>query len=185
MTEEEARELTYGVFPDLDREVRILKERAEIAAVVRDEARESEVRLATFRLGAHTYGVTLDAVFAITLVQSITPLPGVGAGLVGLINVRGRHVTALDLGAFLQASGENRDRPIADFGKAVTVAYADRRLAFLCEEVLAVRDLFPGDLHPIEGVEALAPIQQIGPDSVQVLELSILFSDPRLSGNPR
>jgi purine-binding chemotaxis protein CheW len=185
MTDDEARQVAFGVFPDLDRDVRILKERAELAAVVRGEERESEVRLATFHLGMHTYGVALDAVFAITLVQSITPLPGVGAGLVGLINVRGRHVTALDLEAFLGAPGENRNRHIADFGKAVTVAFADRRLGFLCEEVLPVRDLYPGELQAIEGVEDLAPIRQVGPDSVQVIDLNALFSDPRLSGAKR
>jgi purine-binding chemotaxis protein CheW len=181
-TNDEARELALGAFPDRDRELRILKERAELAAQVRGEESESEVRLATFRLGPHVYGVPLDAVFAITLVQSITPLPGVGGGLIGLIMVRGRHVTALDLSVFLGTPGETRNRHIADFGKSVTVAFADRRLAFLCEEVLAVRDLSQGDLHPLDGAEDVAPIRQVGPDALQVIDLAALFSDPRLFG---
>jgi chemotaxis signal transduction protein len=185
VTDEEARELSYGVFPDMDREVRVLRARAEVAALVREVERESEQRLATFRLGQHTYGVSLESVFAITLVQSITPLPGVGAGLVGLIGVRGRHVTALDLETFLGTPGEGAQRRIADFGKAVTVAFADRRLAFLCEEVLAVLDLFPGDLRPLEVASEVSAVQQIGAGGVQVLDLPALFSDPRLSGTRR
>ena len=185
MTDEEARELTYGVFPDMDREVRILRERAEAAAVVRGEERESELRLATFRVGAHTFGVPLEAVFAITLVHSITPLPGIGAGMVGLIGVRGRHVTSLDLDAFLGPPSESANRRIADFGKAVTVVFADRRLSFLCEEVLAVLELFPGDLHPLEGTTDLSVVQLVGPDGVQLIDLPALFRDPRLSGTRR
>lgn len=185
MTDEEARELTFGVFPDLDREVRILRERAEVAAVVRGDERESDVRLATFRVGARVYGVPLESVFAITLVQAITPLPGIGAGMVGLIGVRGRHVTSLDLDAFLGAPSENANRRIADFGKAVTVAFADRKLAFLCEEVLAVQELFPGDLQPLEGATPLTVVQLLGPDGVQLIDLPALFRDPRLSGTRR
>jgi chemotaxis signal transduction protein len=182
VTDEEARELTFGVFPQLDREVRILRERAEVAALVRGDELESDLRFATFRVGAQTYGVPLEAVFAITLVQSITPLPGVGAGMVGLIAVRGRHVTSLDLEAFLGAPSESANRRIADFGKAVTVAFADRKLAFLCEEVLAVQEMFQLDLRPLEGVTELDVVQRVGPEGVQLIDLPALFRDPRLSG---
>ena len=185
MTDEEARELTFGLFPDLDREVRLLRERAAVAAVVREKERESESRLATFRVGTHIFGVPLESIFAITLVQSITPLPGVGAGLVGLIGVRGRHVTSLDLDAFLGTPNESANRRIADFGKAVTVVFADRRLAFLCEEVLAVQELFPGELRPLEGATDTSVVQFIGPDGAQLLDLPTLFRDPRLSGMRR
>jgi chemotaxis signal transduction protein len=185
MTDEEARELTFGVFPDLDREVRILRERAETAAVVRKDERESDVRIATFRLGEQVYGLPLESVFAITLVHSITPLPGVGTGLVGLIGVRGRHVTSLDLEAFLGTPSKNAQRRIADFGKAVTVAFADRKLAFLCEEVLAVQELFLGDLRPLEGATELAVVKLVGSEGVQLIDLPALFGDPRLSGSRR
>jgi chemotaxis signal transduction protein len=182
VTEEEARELTFGAFPDVDRDVRVLRERAAIAAQVRGDERESDVRLATFRVGDRIFGVALESVFAITLVQSITPLPGVARGLVGLIAVRGRHVTAVELDAFLGAPAETANRRIADFGKAVTVAFADRKLALLCEEVLAVRELFAKDLQPLQGTTDNAVIQRVGPDGVQVIDLAALFADARLSG---
>lgn len=163
-----------------EKERRILERRAALAAAARDEVREPAGRLLVFRAAGQAYGVDLSMVSAVSMIRAMTPLPGVPRALAGLLNVRGRNVTAVDLGLFF--GGRAREsRRIVDAGKAVTVALEGREIAFIAEELDGIRDFFDGDLQPVSAAPASDPVKAVTKDGIHVLDLPSLFQDPRLA----
>jgi purine-binding chemotaxis protein CheW len=81
-------------------------------------------RMVLFVVGEHRFAVPIGDIREIIPARPYTPLPGSGAHVCGLINLRGRIVTVVDLGARLRlppASGhpdhsivivEHRGRPV-------------------------------------------------------------------------
>jgi purine-binding chemotaxis protein CheW len=163
-----------------EKDRKILERRATAAAAHREQAREPSGRLLVFSAAGQAYGIDLAHVSAISMIRSMTPLPGVPRALAGLLNVRGRNVTAVDLGLFF--GGRAKDaRRIVDAGKAVTVGFASREIAFIAEELSGIRELFEGDLELLTGASAQDPVKSVTKDGVYVLDIAALFQDPRLS----
>jgi chemotaxis signal transduction protein len=108
----------------------------------------------------------------------------VPSALVGLIGVRGRHVTAIDLALFLEGRGAAPSadrRHIADASKAILVQQGAREVALLCEELVGIRELYRGDLRALQGAAPNAVVKQIGPEGMQAIDVPALFADERLS----
>lgn len=58
-------------------------------------------RLVLFEVGEHRFGIPIESIREIVDPRPCTPLPGSPAFVCGLINLRGRLVTVLDLGGRL------------------------------------------------------------------------------------
>ena len=54
--------------------------------------------LVCFRIGAETFGVPISAVKEIVRVQAITKVPGTPEFMPGVVNLRGRILSVVDLG---------------------------------------------------------------------------------------
>lgn len=158
----------------------ILRRRAELAAIAREEERDPDVRLLLFRGAGELFATDLRAVSAITIIRALTPLPGVPRALAGLLNVRGRHVTAIDLGLFLPGRASTQ-RKIVDAAKAITVFLGKRDVALIAEEVVGIREVYHADLTGIAAANADDPVKALGPDKSLVLDVAALFRDPRLA----
>lgn len=61
----------------------------------------AQERMVLFVVGGHRFGVSIDRIREIIPARPYTPLPGSGDHVCGLINLRGRIVTVIDLGARL------------------------------------------------------------------------------------
>lgn len=59
-------------------------------------------RMALLVVGEHRFAVSIDRIREIIPARPYTPLPGSGPHVCGLINLRGRIVTVVDLGARLR-----------------------------------------------------------------------------------
>src|SRR5215212_9306255 len=70
------------------------------SAALMDEAAEPE-RMVLFVVGEHRFAVPVARIREIIPARPYTPLPGSAAFVCGLINLRGRIVTVVDLGARL------------------------------------------------------------------------------------
>ena len=161
----------------------ILQRRAWAAAARREDLEEPERRLVAFRVAEQLYGLPLEAVGAVAFLRTMVALPGVPSALVGLIGVRGRHVTAIDLALFLEGRGAapaTASRHIADASKAILVQHDGRELAILCEELVGIRELYRGDLRSVQGTLGNAVVRVVGPAGIQLLEVAALFADERL-----
>lgn len=68
----------------------------------------AERQLVVFRLGHETFGVDIDKVREIIKVKKATTIPRCEEFVAGIINLRGRTVTVIDLGKRLGMSGTER-----------------------------------------------------------------------------
>lgn len=108
--------------------------------------------------GERMYAVPLERVREILTPQPLTRLPGCDAEVAGLIGVRGRIVTVLDLGRILGR------RPAISLPehRLLLVDHEERIVGLAVEEASAVLD---GDLRPpVPERERLAGVDPEGPE---------------------
>lgn len=127
----------------------IWKRRAEHLAQipVREDTGE-QIQLLIFRLGREYYGVEARFVFDIRVTSDITLVPRVPDWVVGVVNMRGRILSVIDLRRFFNLPGSQSvgDKTPQAEGQPVSyqvlVETPEMELALLVDEVLAVED-FP------------------------------------------
>ena len=66
--------------------------------------------LVCFRIGKEAFGVDIFAVREIVKAQEITPVPGTNDYVLGIINLRGKIISVMDLAARLGLGAANVDR---------------------------------------------------------------------------
>lgn len=83
----------------------------------------------------------------------LTRIPGTSGMVRGLMNLRGRPVTVLDLATTLKGSGVGTD-PAPEGGQVVVVEYGGRWVGLAVDRVLDVTPVSvePGDTEALEGV---------------------------------
>lgn len=99
-------------------------------------------RMALFVVGEHRFGVGIDRIREIIPARPYTPLPGSGSHVCGLINLRGRIVTVVDLGArlHLPPAAANPDHSI------VIVEHRGKLAGLAVEEVSRIVNVDPAAL---------------------------------------
>jgi purine-binding chemotaxis protein CheW len=115
---------------------------ADAAAVAADEVVEPE-RMVLFVVDGHRFGIPIDRIREIIPSRPYTPLPGSGAHVCGLINLRGRIVTVLDLGARLNLPPA-RSHPDHSI---VIVEHQGKLVGMAVEEVARIASVDPGSLE--------------------------------------
>lgn len=115
--------------------------RAAPDEVLPDEA--STRRIVLLGAGGHWFGVAIEAIREIIPPRPYTPLPGSEPFVCGLINLRGRIVTVIDLGARLGL------RPASDVPEhsVVILEHAGRLVGMAVEEVSRIVRFDPDRLE--------------------------------------
>ena len=113
---------------------------------IADGETEGEValeRMALLVVGEHRFGITIDRIREIIPARPYTALPGSGSHVCGLINLRGRIVTVLDLGARLNLppASAHPDHSI------VIVEHRGKLAGLAVQEVDRIVDVDPAALH--------------------------------------
>jgi chemotaxis signal transduction protein len=99
-------------------------------------------RMALLSVGEHRFAVAISRIREIIPAREYTPLPGSGAHVCGLINLRGRIVTVIDLGArlHLPPASANPDHSI------VIVEHRGKLAGLAVEDVTRIVDVDPAAL---------------------------------------
>jgi purine-binding chemotaxis protein CheW len=105
------------------------------------EAPEPE-RMVLFVVGEHRFAVPIGRIREIIPTRPYTPLPGSGAHVCGLINLRGRIVTVVDLGARLGLPPASR----LPEHSIVIVEHRAKLAGLAVEEVARIVTVDPGTL---------------------------------------
>ncbi|HEX6749672.1 MAG TPA: chemotaxis protein CheW [Longimicrobium sp.] len=111
------------------------------SAALEDEAAEPE-RMVLFVVGEHRFAVPIGRIREIIPARPYTPLPGSGGHVCGLINLRGRIVTVVDLGARLGLPPASR---IPEHS-IVIVEHHAKLVGLAVEEVARIVAVDPGSL---------------------------------------
>jgi purine-binding chemotaxis protein CheW len=100
-------------------------------------------RMVLFVVGAHRFGVPIGRIREIIPGRAYTPLPGSEAFVCGLINLRGRIVTVVDLGARLGLAPASSH---PDHG-IVIVEHRGKLVGLAVQEVARIVAADPGTLQ--------------------------------------
>ena len=100
------------------------------------------MRAAIVSLGGEQFTIDLQNVREVFVVESITPVPGMPAGLVGVTNLRGSVVPLLDLRQMIGLAAENAQR------YAVVVKHGNWQVGVLVDTVPEIRTLSKDQFLP-------------------------------------
>ncbi len=156
----------------------ILEERAQALALPDPgvDADPGEEML-TFQLGQDTYGLPVIYIREIRLLGSYTRLPSVPPYIVGLVNVRGRLLTVLDIRPMLDIA----PTPPVATAFLLIVAAQKMEIGLLADTVIEICHI--GELAPTPATttgRGSAWIRGIDRYLHVVIDPSLLFKDPLL-----
>jgi purine-binding chemotaxis protein CheW len=139
---------------------------------------ERSEEIATFRLGDAGYGIPARYIREVQLLGNYTPLPFTPPFVVGLVNVRGRLLTMLDIRPLL----EMPPAPPQPNAFLVVLSTSAIEVALLADLVIEVR---PGDNHlaPMPSTAAgrgVAWARGVDRHLNLILDPPTLLADPRL-----
>lgn len=114
----------------------ILKQRAmELAKPPKVEARGARlIEILEFTLGQERYAFRTSCVREVFPLTEITPLPGLPAYVLGVVNVRGRILSVMDIRRLLEFGNVG----LTNLNKAIILHNGDMELAILADEVAGV-----------------------------------------------
>ena len=164
--------------------------RAERLAQMPVKPEEGEqIQLALLRLGREVYGLDVEYVLDIRPVEprSVTPVPRVPAWVAGVVNLRGRIFSVVDLQRFLGlAPTENADGG-APTRFLTVVETPEMELALIVDEVLPMETVTVSRIQDATGtVRGIRPEYMRGladrsnGDSMVILDLPALLADRQI-----
>lgn len=132
-----------------------------------------------FTLGGETYAVDVSHVERIDTPQEITPVPCTPEFVTGLINLRGKILTVLDVHKLLGLEG----LPAREGAQVIAVHAAGLEVGVLADQALGVRALSLSELHPaLPSTTRVAAeyTRGVTPDMVVLLDLEALLASERV-----
>lgn len=153
MAEEQGRETIAGAGDASGADAvymhKIWERRAtRLAQVPQQENLGVHIPLVLIRLGTETYALDAHHVFEIRTVEQITPVPRTPTWVAGIVNVRGRVISVLDLRRFLKLTDrETPEEKSVEVPEAtpeqfiVVVETSKTDLALLVDEVLTLKSV--------------------------------------------
>ena len=102
----------------------------------------STMRAAIISLGGELFTIDLKSVREVFVVESITPVPGMPSGLVGVTNLRGTVIPLLDLRPMFSLNAE------AALRHAVVVQHGNWQVGVLVDTVPEIRILSKDQFFP-------------------------------------
>jgi purine-binding chemotaxis protein CheW len=137
----------------------ILKARAR--ALAQEPQRPAEVheilKIVEFRLASEIYGIGSIHVREVYPLKDFTSLPGVPAFVLGIVNVRGRILSIVDLGNFFNLP----KRGLGQLNQLIILHNPKMEFGILADEILGTRSIALDSLQAIP-----ATISGIGADYV-------------------
>jgi purine-binding chemotaxis protein CheW len=175
---------------------------AQIARAIEAEETGNQIEIVVVRLGDELYGIEADFVLDIRPLNKITPVPRVPDWVSGVVNLRGRIISVLDLQRFLglnPAEKKSVNEPVLPH--LVLVETPTMELALLVDEVVGIQKIpftriqevgIMGGKLPVEYVQGVF-IENVAdndkttssdsskkPSPLVVLNLSALLADKHL-----
>lgn len=105
-------------------------------------AESSDIRAVIISLSGEIFTIDLKSVREVFIVESITPVPGMPSGLVGVTNLRGTVIPLLDLRPMF---GLNAERALQ---YAVVVKHGSRQIGILVDRAPEIRTIATDQFLP-------------------------------------
>lgn len=161
---------------------RIMEERARaLARPLQAEEPADTLQLVLMTLGPERYGVDSRRAREVHPLADLAPVPGTPPFWAGIVNVRGTLYPVLDLHRYLElpeaGASEGTKKVLLVSGSSLTIG-------LLVDDAPGIRRLPAGAIGPpIGGTSESARriVRGVTDDSLTVLDVDALLSDPRLT----
>ena len=134
-----------GCVPSPEDTRHILKERAAILArETEKKADEDSIEVVEFLLANEHYGIESHFIREVYPLKDYTPLPGVPPFVLGLLNVRGRIISVIDIKKFFDMP----EKGLSDLNKVIIIHDDKMEFGILADAILGVRNIALRELSP-------------------------------------
>jgi purine-binding chemotaxis protein CheW len=138
--------------------------------------------LLEFRLAQERYAVESRYVQEVHPLKELTPLPCTPPFVVGVVNVRGRIVSVLDLKKILELP----EKGLTDLHRVILVRGEDFEVGILADVIVGVRFVLENTLQPslptLTGLRA-EYLKGVTAERLIILDLKRILADPKIIVN--
>jgi purine-binding chemotaxis protein CheW len=159
---------------------RILQARAQaLAQAPAEESADSIAQVVIFALGDESYGIGATHVENIYPLEGLTPVPCTPDFVVGIVNLRGRIFSVIDLHSFMGLGTVTVDENT----QVIAVSVAGLEVGLLANDVHSVGALSLSNLEPVlPTVTHIAAeyTRGVTPEMIVLLDLEAIMQDRRM-----
>jgi purine-binding chemotaxis protein CheW len=174
-----AERLHRGIPPEKEKE--ILKARAQSLAreIDREETHVERLEVLEFFLASERYGIELSRVRETIPLKQFSPVPCTPSFVLGLINVRGRILSVIDIKKFFDLP----EKGLTDLNKVIILHDGGMEFGILADAVNGIREISLAGLQP--SLPTLTGIRQeylkgVTEERMVVLDGAKLLSDKKI-----
>jgi purine-binding chemotaxis protein CheW len=158
----------------------ILKARARALAREPEQAAAQEfLEIIEFRLGSETYGLESTFVGEVYPLKDFTPLPGTPPFVLGIVNVRGRILSVVNLKKFFNLP----DKSLGQLNRLIILRNDQMEFGVLADAILGVRSIALNTLQvtppTVSGIGA-EYLRGVTGERVVVLDVEKILGDEKI-----
>ncbi|CCK80062.1 chemotaxis protein CheW [Desulfobacula toluolica] len=169
-------------FPaDPDKKIKILKKRAQLLSreTGKIEGKKAQIEIVEFVLAYENYAIESKYISEVYPLKEFTAIPCTPNFVLGIINVRGRIISIIDLKKFFDLP----DKGIADFNKVIIISSELNEFGIVVDSITDVRSIMTSEIQPslptLTGVRE-EYLKGILEDRIVVLEAAMILSDSKI-----
>ena len=170
--------------PEPERQRGVLLERARRLAQEppAEVAPAALAEVLEFMLAQERYAVEMAHVHEVHVLRELTPLPGTPAFVLGIVNLRGRILSLVDLRRFFGLP----DKGLSDMNKIIVLRAGAMRFGVLADQILGVNKLLLAELRPppatVDGAGGIRAdyLKGITAQRLILLDAGRLLADPAM-----
>jgi purine-binding chemotaxis protein CheW len=159
----------------------LLEKRASELAVKPVRALETGERLeiVEFTMAHERYGIESKFVQEVSPLRELTPLPGTPPFVMGIVNLRGRVISLVDLKKFFALP----EKGLSDTNHVIMLSSPEMEFGILADALLGVRDVLAGELQgdiPTFTGHRKEYLVGVARDGTVVLDARKILGDPNI-----
>ena len=160
----------------------ILQERAQSIIgrkEIADEEREGSITVVEFLLVPERYAIDEKYISEVFFLKEITPIPGTPAFVMGVINLRGKILSVINLKSLFNL----KDRGLTDLNKVIVIQNDNMQYGIVTDAIIGSRIIQKHNLIPPpitianEGAEFISGVSQ---DGLIFLNADVLLSSKKI-----
>ncbi|MBL0713028.1 MAG: purine-binding chemotaxis protein CheW [Desulfosarcina sp.] len=157
----------------------ILKERAKALAKARVEGDDANLEVVAFKLAHERYALELTHIREVHPLKELTPLPGAPDFVLGIVNIRGRILSVIDIKRFFDLP----EKGLTDLNQVIILQSDEMEFGILADEILGTSSIpasnIQASLPTLTGIRA-EYLKGVTGDRLVILDADRLLSDEKI-----
>ena len=156
-----------------------LKERAKALAKARVERDDANLEVVVFKLAHERYALELTHIREVHPLKELTPLPGTPDFVLGIVNIRGRILSVIDIKRFFDLP----EKGLTDLNQVIILQSDEMEFGILADEILGTSSIpasnIQASLPTLTGIRA-EYLKGVTGDRLVILDADRLLSGEKI-----